>query len=356
MIPKEERLILSDFYRKEVIRLRDEIQDLLEGSYTIESIFKKLVEKDFYFNAEDKLSHGLEKNYFYIYLCDENGKIIYPPKKEIDTKDLVNFEINIPQFKGDCVFISKNIFNKEEVVCLMSLFSKFKDVLNVVSKREIKRIIPETLNEAISRGSLETKDQLSILNEMLKEVIDKSDNSPNFLYSFNLIFQNVINTVERIGVMAQSYLGLLDEYKSRKTEKKPVNIRSAVEESLQMLPNDIDKSKFYINIEKSIIVNIDEDKFRYAISNILSYGNRKSDQIIVNSENLLPEKEIVISFILSGVRIDEKDILTIDENKLRNTIELSSAIEYITEIFKGRFWINNSQSKGTTLSITIPKE
>jgi hypothetical protein len=317
---------------------------------------KKLVQQDLFFYKEDKLLNDNNKNYFYVYLSNIEGKTVYSPKVEIETKDLLTFEINIPQFKGECVFISERNFNKEEVVCLMSLFSKFKDVLYVVSKNEIKRKIPETLNEAISRGSIETKDQLNILNEMLKEVIDKSENSPDFLYSFNLIFQNVLNTMERIGVMAQSYLGLLDEYKSRNTEKKPVVLRNSFEEALQMLPNDIDKSKFYINIDKKIIIQTDEDKLRYAISNILSYGNRKSDQIIINSENLIPEKEVVVSFILSGVRINEKDILSIDENKLRNTIELSSAIEYVTEIFNGRFWIDNSQSKGTTLSISIPHE
>ncbi len=59
---------------------------------------------------------------------------------------------------------------------------------------------------------------------------------------------------------------------------------------------------------------------------------------------------------MSGVNLDEKEILSLDENKLKNCIELSSAIEYVKEVFKGRFWIDSSPSKGTTLSLSLPVE
>ncbi|MFW5800092.1 MAG: hypothetical protein ACOCV8_04670, partial [Spirochaetota bacterium] len=279
-----------------------------------------------------------------------------PPKVEIQTEDAISFEINIPQFKGDCSFITETPFNKEEVVCLMSVYSKFKDLLEFISNREIKHKIPSVLNEIISRGSLETKDQMAILNEMLKEVLEKSEESPDFLLRFNIIFQNVINTVERVGVMAQSYLGLLRNNVNQPVVKVPVKLKTVFEQALLMLPTDVDKEKFSIYIDDSIVIKIDEDKLRYAISNILSYGNRKSDHITIYTEYSHQGDDVVISIVLSGVNLDEDEILTLDENKLKNSIELSSAIEYVKNIFNGRFWIDNSPSKGTTLSISLPVE
>lgn len=238
----------------------------------------------------------------------------------------------------------------------MSLFSKLNDMLIIVSRNEMKKRVPKVLNEAISRGSLETKDQIKILNEMLKELIDRSSDSPGFLFRFNLIFQNVINTVERVGVMAQSYLGLIDKDNLSKKNKTPVKLKTAFEDALSMMPTDVDKEKFSIFIDESIIIKIDEDKLRYAVSNILSYGNRKSDHITVYTEYLHKGEDVVISIVLSGINLDESEILSLDENKLKNCIELSSAIEYVKEIFKGRFWVDNSPSKGTILSLSLPVE
>lgn len=353
-ISDNERLILSDFYRKQVIRLRKEIQEIIEKSYSVESVFINFVNQNFYFENDIKYKTNKEKNYFYALLEDSNGNIIYSPKYSIQPKDVISFKMNVPQLKGECSFITEVPFNKEEIVCLMSIFNLFNDLLNIISEREVKKRIPNVLMEIISRASLEMKDQIQVLNEILKEAIQNDEASNDFLFRYNIIFQNMINTVERIGLMSQSYLGIIDNYSISNIIKSPVKLKKTFEEALSMLPTDIDKEKFSIYIDDNIIINIDEDKLRYAIANILSYGNRKSDHITIYTELLHKGEDVVISIVFSGVRLDEKEILSLDENVLKGCIEIASTIEFIIKIFNGKFWIDNSQSKGATLSISLP--
>lgn len=62
----DKRLILSDFYRKEVVRLRNQLQDVLENSLYIKDIFENIVKQEFHFNIEDPYNkEKLNRNYFY---------------------------------------------------------------------------------------------------------------------------------------------------------------------------------------------------------------------------------------------------------------------------------------------------
>ncbi|MFW5799264.1 MAG: hypothetical protein ACOCV8_00490, partial [Spirochaetota bacterium] len=76
IVPNNERMILSEHYRKQVIRLRSQIQELAENSETVETLLKKITNENFYFENENSTSNEKNKNSFYIVLTNEKNKII----------------------------------------------------------------------------------------------------------------------------------------------------------------------------------------------------------------------------------------------------------------------------------------